>query len=120
MTRRAAAAALLWSRAMAVRAHLFVCTNARPEGGRPACGSRGAEAVIEAVTAAVFERGAGGRVAITPSGCLGPCFAGPNAVEYPAGRWWSELCPADAPDLAATLDGDPPSPALLAKLLDRD
>jgi (2Fe-2S) ferredoxin len=106
---------------MATRAHLFVCTNTRPEGGRPACGSRGGEALIEALTSAIFHRGAAARIAVTPCGCLGPCFDGPNAVEYPAGRWWSRLGPEDAEALAAVLDGHTPvAPALTEKLLDRE
>lgn len=101
---------------MPPRVHLFVCTNTRPQGGRPACGGRGGEDVIEAVTVAILQRGAGARVAITPSGCLGPCFDGPNAVEYPLGRWWCELGAADAPALAAVLDGDPVPEALAGKI----
>jgi (2Fe-2S) ferredoxin len=102
------------------RCHLFVCTNARPEGGRPACGTRGGDDVLAAVTEAVLRRGAGGRIAVTPSGCLGPCFDGPNAVEYPIGRWWSQLTADDADALAAILDGEEPSDAMRDKLLDRD
>jgi len=105
---------------MAPRAHLFVCTNARPDGGRPACGNRGGEALIEAVTIAILRRGAAGRVRVTPSGCLGPCFDGPNAVEYPLGRWWSELVADDGEALAAALDGEAVAPALAAKLAARD
>ena len=104
---------------MAPRAHLFVCTNTRPEGGRPACGNHGGEALIEAVTIAILRRGAADRVAVTPCGCLGPCFDGPNAVEYPAGRWWAGLEGADGEALAAALDGEAVAPALIGKILDR-
>ena len=61
---------------------------------------------------------AGARVAVTPSGCLGPCFSGPNAVEYPLGRWWSELGCADAPALAAAADGEPVAAHLADHLRD--
>ena len=105
---------------MAPRCHLFVCTNARPTGGRPACGNRGGAELIEAVTIAILARGAAARIAVTPCGCLGPCFDGPNAVEYPAARWWRALEPGDAAALAAALDGEPVSAALTEKILDRD
>ena len=29
-----------------------------------------------------------GRVAVTPTGCLGPCFEGPTIVVYPEGTWY--------------------------------
>lgn len=105
---------------MAPRSHLFVCTNDRPAGGRPACGNRGGTELLEALTIAILARGAAARIAVTACGCLGPCFDGPNAVEYPAGRWWRDLAPADAPDLTAALDGEAVSAALTEKILDRD
>jgi (2Fe-2S) ferredoxin len=37
---------------------------------------------------------------VTPCGCLGPCFDGPNAVIYPDGDWYAGLDVADAPQLA--------------------
>ena len=40
---------------------------------------------------------------VTPCGCLGPCFDGPNAVVYPDGVWYGNLTPDDAPALAAHL-----------------
>src|SRR5204863_202359 len=52
------------------RVHVFVCDNARPEGGRPACGARGDD-VAQALTEAVLRAGAGGRIAVTRCGGLG-------------------------------------------------
>lgn len=47
-------------------------------------------------------------VLVTPCGCLGPCFDGPNAVIYPDGVWYSGLVTEDAPDLVRHLvDGTP-------------
>jgi (2Fe-2S) ferredoxin len=37
---------------------------------------------------------------ITPCGCLGPCFDGPNAVVYPDGVWYADLVLDDAAGLA--------------------
>jgi len=87
------------------RVHVFVCDNRRPEGSRPACGARGDEVAL-ALTEAILAHGAGGQVAVTRCGCLGRCFDGPAAVEYPAGRWWIGLTPAAASDLAALVAGD--------------
>ena len=80
-----------------MRRHLFVCTNARGSG-KPTCGGRGGEAIAAAVQQIAIERGAD--VLVTPCGCLGPCFDGPNAVVYPDGVWYGGLAPQDAPALA--------------------
>ena len=78
--------------------HLFVCVNERPVGGRPSCGGR---ALYEALSAAVLSRGElCARVAVTPTGCLGPCFDGPVAVVYgrdwPEGVWYAGVQASDA------------------------
>ena len=79
------------------RRHLFVCTNQRGSG-KPVCGPRGGDALVVAVQTLLVARGATD-VLVTPCGCLGPCFDGPNAVVYPDGVWYAGLDAADAPGL---------------------
>jgi (2Fe-2S) ferredoxin len=55
--------------------------------------------VVAAVQRALLARGAID-VLVTNSGCLGPCFDGPNAVVYPDGAWYSGLADSDANALA--------------------
>jgi (2Fe-2S) ferredoxin len=80
--------------------HFFVCDNARPSGGKPSCGARGAGEVLSAL-----QEGLGrhpelwGRIAITPSGCLGPCFEGPTIVVYPEAVWYVGVTAADVPEI---------------------
>ncbi|MEO7729395.1 MAG: (2Fe-2S) ferredoxin domain-containing protein [Kofleriaceae bacterium] len=94
--------------------HLFVCSNGR-SSGKPACGPRGGDALIMAVQRALIVRRASD-VLVTPCGCLGPCFDGPNAVVYPEGVWYAGLELGDAPALADHLiDGT----VLAAKLAAR-
>jgi (2Fe-2S) ferredoxin len=89
-----------------IRRHLFVCTNARASG-KPTCGPGGGDALVAAVQNVLITRGATD-VLVTPCGCLGPCFDGPNAVLYPDGTWYAHLDVADAPALADHLiDGRP-------------
>jgi (2Fe-2S) ferredoxin len=89
-----------------IRRHLFVCTNPRASG-KPACGPGGGEAVVSAVQTLLIARGAAD-VLVTPCGCLGPCFDGPNAVVYPEGVWYAGLRPEDAPALVRhLLEGAP-------------
>lgn len=54
-------------------------------------------------------------VLVTPCGCLGPCFDGPNAVVYPEGVWYAGLAAEDAPRLVHHLMGGEP---LAAKITD--
>jgi (2Fe-2S) ferredoxin len=82
------------------RRHLFVCTQRRDGGGKPACAGRGGDAILAAVERELASRGSAAHaVAVTACGCLGPCFDGPNAVVYPDGIWYAELSPEDAPAL---------------------
>ena len=81
--------------------HLFVCTSPR-SSGRPGCGPSGGEALIAAVQTLLIARGASD-VLVTPCGCLGSCFDGPNAVVYPDAVWYARLGPADAPGLVEHL-----------------
>lgn len=77
--------------------HLFVCTNTRPAEGKPSCGARGAAALYTAFQQAVGRRPElWGLVAVTPAGCLGPCFEGPTVVVYPDAVWYTAVTPADA------------------------
>ena len=72
-----------------IERHFFVCENQRPAAGKPSCGARGSGEIL-----AALQDGMGahpeiwGRVAITPAGCLGPCFEGPTVVVYPEGTWY--------------------------------
>ncbi len=77
--------------------HLFVCTNPRASG-KPACGLRGAELLLAEIQRKLIERGTP-EILVTPCGCLGPCFDGPNAVVYPDGIWYGGLAVGDADGL---------------------
>lgn len=81
--------------------HLFVCTNDR-SSGKPACGASGSRDLIAAVQNLLVARGASD-VLVTPCGCLGPCFDGPNAVVYPDAIWYAHLEVDDAPGLVEHL-----------------
>jgi (2Fe-2S) ferredoxin len=85
---------------MRFHCHFFVCTNARPSGGKPSCGSRGSIELHAALVGAVVSRGQlATDVAVTACGCLGPCFEGPTVVVYPAGTWYVGVQAADADEL---------------------
>lgn len=83
-----------------IERHFFVCENQRPAAGKPSCGARGSGEIL-----AALQNGLGahpevwGRVAITPSGCLGPCFEGPTIVVYPEGTWYVGVRREDVPEI---------------------
>ena len=83
-----------------VERHFFVCTNARPVGGKPSCGAGGSAELLTAL-----QEGLGahpelwGKIAVTPSGCLGPCFDGPTIVVYPEAVWYVGVSLADVPEI---------------------
>jgi (2Fe-2S) ferredoxin len=83
-----------------VERHFFVCANERPALGKPSCKPRGAGELLTAL-----QEGMGahpelwGKVAVTPSGCLGPCFEGPTIVVYPEAVWYVGVTVADVPEI---------------------
>lgn len=66
--------------------HVFVCLNTRPPGHpKGSCTERGSEGLLMELKRLMEERQAYGRVAITRSGCFGPCELGPTLLVYPEG-----------------------------------
>ena len=73
-----------------------MCAHRRPAGGKPSCAGSGSRALLRAFELALAERPElWGEIAVTASGCLGPCFDGPNVVVYPQGTWYRRVGPAD-------------------------
>jgi (2Fe-2S) ferredoxin len=80
--------------------HLFVCQNDRPIGGRPSCAARDSVGILSALQRAIGgDPDLWGRVAVTPCGCLGPCFEGPALVVYPDAVWYVGVTEADVPEI---------------------
>lgn len=70
------------------RYHAFCCFQQRPPGHpKGSCGTAGAPALWERLSAAIQGRQLS-RVAMTATGCLGFCNAGPLMVVYPEGVWY--------------------------------
>lgn len=79
--------------------HFFVCQTLRPEG-QSSCGRRGSEDLLNRLMEAVGARPElWDEVAITPSGCLGPCSEGPSMVVYPEGFWYTGVTPTDVAEI---------------------
>jgi (2Fe-2S) ferredoxin len=97
--------------------HVFVCTQNRPAGHpRGSCaGAKGSTAVLQAFWAEQQKRQAYETVAITYSGCLGPCDQGANVVVYPEATLYNGVTPADVAEIFTRhLEGGAPVERLLA------
>ncbi len=78
--------------------HIFICTQHRPEGHpRGSCGARGADALYDAFAQVIIQNNLTTRVALTRTGCLGPCQGGANVLIYPGSQMYSWVEPEDAP-----------------------
>lgn len=81
--------------------HVFACHQTRPPGHpRGSCGAQGAGPLWERLGQRL-ERARLPATAMTASGCLGFCSAGPLMVVYPQGVWYA---PRSAEDIDAIVD----------------
>jgi (2Fe-2S) ferredoxin len=82
--------------------HVFICLNQRPSGHpKGSCTERRSEDLLMEFGRLREEREAWGRVAITKTGCLGPCELGPTVLVYPDGVMYVEVT---ADDVAQIFD----------------
>jgi (2Fe-2S) ferredoxin len=83
-------------------AHVFCCTNVRPQGQpRGCCSAKGSERLRNYMKARVKELGLA-RVRINAAGCLDRCELGPTMVIYPEGVWYTYRSPADVDEILET------------------
>jgi (2Fe-2S) ferredoxin len=96
--------------------HVFVCAQTRPAGHpRGCCTQKGSNELIQVFWKELQQRNLFDQVAVTYSGCLGPCDGGPNVVVYPDAVLYSNV---SKDDVAAIFDehliGGTPVARLLA------
>ena len=96
--------------------HVFVCSQQRPPGHpRGSCAAKGASPLLQAFWGELQKRQAYDKIAITYSGCLGPCDNGPNVLVYPEGVLYSGVSAADVTEIFDShLEGGKPVERLLA------
>ena len=76
--------------------HLFVCTQQRPEGHpRGSCQAKGGAAIAEEFWFQLQGKNLLGKIALTTTGCFGPCGMGPNVLVYPEGVLYSSVTRED-------------------------
>lgn len=80
--------------------HVFICTQARPPGHpRGSCGQSGAPELWEAFLNELEQRGLFDKIALTNTGCLGPCASGANVLVYPEGVMYGKVTAADVAEI---------------------
>ena len=82
------------------RHHIFFCLNQRADG-QACCADHAAQAAFEHCKLRIKNEGLSGRgqVRVNKAGCLDRCAAGPVAVVYPEGVWYSYVDLADIDEI---------------------
>jgi len=76
--------------------HVFICSQARPAGHpRGSCAERGCREVQDEFLYQYQQRQVFDKIAVTLTGCLGPCGMGPNVLVYPEGILYSNVKVSD-------------------------
>jgi (2Fe-2S) ferredoxin len=80
--------------------HVFFCLNQR-SGAEECCANHHAQAAFDHCKAMVKKAGLAGpgQVRVNKAGCLDRCAAGPVAVVYPEGVWYSFVDKADIEEI---------------------
>ena len=80
--------------------HIFFCLNQRANG-EACCADHGAQAAFDHCKQRVKAEGLAGpgKVRVNKAGCLDRCAAGPVAVVYPEGVWYSSVDQADIDEI---------------------
>lgn len=76
--------------------HVFVCVQRRAEGHpRGACSNHGCDAVMNAFLNEIQQRNLFEKIAVTNTGCLGPCGYGASVLVYPEGVMYGQVTQDD-------------------------
>jgi len=78
--------------------HVFVCVQRRAEGHpRGSCAQTGGDEVMNTFLGEIQQRALFEKIAVTNTGCLGPCGFGPSVLVYPEGVMYGKVTKADVP-----------------------
>jgi (2Fe-2S) ferredoxin len=81
---------------MKLKAHIFVCTNERPDGHpRGCCMKKQSEPLVQRFKQELARCGLSTEVRAQKAGCLDVCEHGPAVVVYPEGIWYGKVQPED-------------------------
>lgn len=76
--------------------HVFVCTQGRPPGHpRGSCAQHKSPELIETFLMELQNRALFDKIAVTNTGCMGPCTTGPSVLVYPEGVMYGGVTKED-------------------------
>ena len=95
--------------------HIFFCLNER-KNGEACCADHQAQAAFDRCKQQVKEAGLAGpgKVRVNKAGCLDRCAAGPVAVVYPEGVWYTYV---DADDVDEIVESHLKNGQVVTRLL---
>lgn len=80
--------------------HIFVCTSSRINGQQKGfCHSKDSVGIVETFMEEIQDRGLGGEVFVTNTGCFGICEKGPIVVVYPDNVWYGSVTADDVEEI---------------------
>jgi (2Fe-2S) ferredoxin len=80
--------------------HVFVCTQNRPPGHqRGSCYEKNCVAVMEEFLQQLHQRNLAETIAITNTGCLGPCSFGTSVLIYPDSVMYGKVTKEDVTEI---------------------
>jgi len=86
--------------------HVFICGQTRPPGyPRGSCAAKGCREVLDEFLFQFQQRQCNDLVAITATGCLGPCSTGTNVLVYPEGIMYGSVTKEDVSAIRANHAG---------------
>ena len=83
-----------------IKRHFFICANEHPPGAKPSCGNKNGYAIYLKFIEELQKRNLFSEIAVTVSGCLGPCYEGVVIVVYPEGTWYINVTEKDVNEIA--------------------
>lgn len=80
--------------------HVFVCVQRRPDGHpRGSCMAHASDEVLGEFLGEVQARNLFEKIAVTSTGCLGPCGQGPSVLVYPEGVMYGPVGKGDVREI---------------------
>jgi len=80
--------------------HILVCTSSRVNGTQKGfCHTKASVGIINNFMEEIEDRGLGGEVMVSSTGCLALCEKGPVVVIHPDNIWYGGVTPDDVEEI---------------------